>query len=295
MTKCIKTINKLTFIYVYDNIKEKKWESEKMFCPECGKPIEDNLKICSECGKEIPATPSLDSAKRPTTTNMKRKKKVKKPSKFSQEMKKLKTKKAFWIFIIAIAIVLTTLIVAMIIKGPHPITTAEKLSEKLGKQIVELEKNAGIHVSATSESEAINSEMQFDYIYESEKIIKVDGVKVPEWIILFHANDNKIDRIIYRDFSNQKKNYKGEKLKEQIDFEELEECTKLKEVEELLKLEPTSISYSEEGFKTYGYRYYYIDENKDEACESYIITVDEDNKVTSVNDIEENKLLNSIK
>ncbi len=265
-----------------------------MFCPECGKSIEDNSKVCTECGKEIAIAPSLDLAKRPTTKVIGAKK-VKKPSNLSEGIKKIKSKKAFWIIIIAFAIVLTTLIVAMIIKAPHPITTAEKLSEKLGEQIVVLEKNAGIHVSATSASEAINAEMQFDYIYESEKIIKVDGVKVPEWIILFYADDNKIDRIIYRDFSNQKKSYKGEKLKEQVDFEDLEECTKLKEVEELLKLEPTTILYGDENSKSYGYRYYYIDKNKDEACESYVVTVDKDNKVTEVLDVEENKLLNTIK
>lgn len=253
-----------------------------MFCPDCGAQIDDNCEKCYACGKEFRHASDDDTRKSPSAPapSIDKKKKGMK-SKLSSAVQKLKKKKITWIIIVSLAIILITLLIALIFHKSNPVGIADKLSEKIGEEIVSIEKNAKIHVNTKSASNVINAPGDFDYIYESEKLIKVDGVRVPEWTITFYAVDNNITKIYYRDYTQQKKYYKGEKLKKECSFDEIKDCSKLRDVEEIIGLKPLSITYYADKTKEYRYMYYFVSDDKDEVRKEYIIKVDQKDKVLS--------------
>lgn len=262
-----------------------------MFCPDCGASIDDNCESCYSCGKEFKHVSGQEPAQPVAVPKQTSDKKKNKPdNKFSAFFKKIRKSKITWIIIISAVIILVTLLIAFFLRKPHPVDIADKLSQKLGSEIVTIERNAKVHVNTSSASTAINAPKDFDYIYESEKLIKVDGVKVPEWTITFYAVDNDITRIYYRDYTQQKKYYKGKKLKKECNFSEIKDCSKLRDVEELIDLDPVSITYFVDGTKEYRYMYYFVNGEKDEVRKEYTIKVDGKNKVLSADETSFDKI-----
>ena len=249
-------------------------------CPKCGKDIVDNSEIsffCSECGYKF--------------NNHKQKKiKVKTQNSIFKKIKQLptffKSKKNLAILSVVIIVIFVFILFLNLLKEDG-LKIAYKTSEKIGQNIVKVEENAKIHVDTSSECNAINKSADFDYIYESDKKIEVDGVKVPEWIIKFYATDTDITKIYYRDYSLQKKNYKGKKLKEPIEYDDIKECKTLKQIKNKFDIDPISITFYNDNTKEYRYMFYYINSDKDEEVAEFIITFDKKDKVIGIieNDI----------
>ncbi len=259
-----------------------------MVCPKCAVLIDDNCDTCYSCGMEFrhAETPVKDNNEPPA------------PSKANKPISRLKNlNKKKIIFFSAITIVFVVLIVLFVkfFVRKDGISLAYKLNEKIGQNIVKLEKNAKIHVNTSSSSPAINKPADFDYIYESDKSIEVDGVKVPEWTITFYATDTDITKIYYRDYTQQKKSYKGIRMKNPVDIDDLKKCSDLEEVEECFGFKPISITFHSDKTKEYRYMFYFNNDDKDEERREFIITFDESDDVKDISETKYNNLNNILK
>ncbi len=251
-----------------------------MVCPKCAALIDDNCESCYSCGMEFKHALS-DENKLPLTEELKQ------PKKESANKKKLakindKRKRIILISISVIIVLATILVVILSLSKKSGEAIAFKMSKKIGQDIVKVEKSAGIHVNTSSVCPSINKPADFDYIYESKKKITVDGVKVPKWTITLYATDSDITKIYYRDYTSQKKHYKGVKLKKNVEIDDLKECNRLKDIQKEIDIDPVAITFFADKTKEYRYMFYYIDKDKNEQRAEYFVTINSKNIVTDI-------------
>lgn len=243
-----------------------------MVCPKCAAVIDDNCESCYSCGMEFKHA-SEEEKKLPQkeATNKKKLRKI--------NIKHKKLVIVCFLLLLVLAIILTV-VLSLVKKSGEGI--AFKMSKKIGQDIVNVEKSAGVHVNTSSACPAINKPADFDYIYESDKKINVDGVTVPKWTITLYATDSDITKIYYRDYTSQKKYYKGVKLKKNIKLDDLKECNRLKDIQREIDIDPVSITFFADKTKEYRYMFYYIDKDKNEQRVEYMVTVNSKDIVTDI-------------
>jgi len=217
----------------------------------------------------------------------------KKPIKKTLDSQKVKLVKIIAISIISLVVIIIGVIIFTALFGNNGEKVADKLGAdklgaKIGSEIVVAEKNAKVHLAIDSASKALNKQGDFDYIYESDKLIKVDGIKVPKWAIKVVMKDKEVFSVSYRNFNEQKKSYKGEKLKKPITSSKIEIGMTLGNVKELFGISPLSITYFEDTTE-YRYMYYFINEDKDEERSEIIVSFDDDMNVSKVENVDLSK------
>lgn len=229
-----------------------------MICPECETLNDDNAEFCINCGAKL------------EKGNIKNK-----------EEKKKGTNNLLKIILVTVAVLLVAVIVLIIYlsgKNIKGFKTAEKLSQTIGQDIIATAKITPLEEKSVSE--ALNNIAAADYYYESGKLIKVDGVNVPEWSVGVYLVQTKINKVTYRDYTVQDKNYKGEKCDNYISFDKINSSMTVDDVNQYMGISPSMITWYINS-KEYTYRYYYIDDSNNEKA--YIITVkfDADNNYVS--------------
>ncbi len=264
-----------------------------MVCPKCAAIIDDNCESCYSCGMEFKHA-LTEEKKLPQNEEPNQ------PKKESANKKKLlkindKRKKIILISLLAFIVLASITIVILSLSKKSGEGIAFKMSKKIGQDIVKVEKSAGVHVNTSSACPSINKPADFDYIYESKKKITVDGVKVPKWTITLYATDSDITKIYYRDYTSQKKHYKGEKLKKNVELDDLKECNRLKDIQKEIDIDPVAITFFADKTKEYRYMFYYIDEDKNEQRVEYFVTVNDKNIVTDIKQTDFIKDSNNIK
>ncbi len=251
-----------------------------MVCPKCAAIIDDDCESCYSCGMEFKHALS-DENKLPQTQESKQ------PKKDPADKKKLlkinaKRKRVIIFSLLALILLATILVVLLSLSKKSGEAIAFKMSNKIGQDIVKVEKSAGVHVNTSSACPSINKPADFDYIYESKKKINVDGVIVPKWTITLYATDSDITKIYYRDYTSQKKHYKGVKLKKNVELDDLKECNRLKDIQKEIDIDPVAITFFNDKTKEYRYMFYYIDKDKNEQRVEYFVTVNNKNIVTAI-------------
>lgn len=270
-----------------------------MVCPRCGTVIDENCEVCYNCQMEFKhAEAEKKPDKSEKITKKDKKDKIDKKDKKSliNKIKSAEKSKHFKIIAIAFASIVLIVVAVFILIAvfkPNGEKIASKLGKKVGENIVNATKYADVYLSDKSQSKAINKQGDFDYIYESEKMIKVDGVKVPKWVIKVEMKDDDVFSVYYRDYTSQKKNYKGEKLKSLVEASEIETGTSLKKVQSKLKISPLSIKYYNDTTE-YRYGYYFINEDKDEERHELVVVFDDDMKVIKAVDTDLSTIGNPI-
>lgn len=239
-----------------------------MVCPKCGADIDDDCEKCMNCSMDFK---HIDSNEKNTSFEAKKPQSNKKPD-------KVKLIKAMVMLIIGLIIVIVGVFIIKAAFGNSGEKIAAKLSEKIGTEIVVAEKYAKIHLSPKSKSNAINKLGDFDYIYESDKLIKIDGIKVPKWAIKVVMKDDEVFSVYYRDYSKQKKSYKGEKIKKSVDVSKIQNGMNLIQVKNIFDMQPLSITYFDDSAE-YKYMYYFVNEDKDEERDEVVVTFDDEMKV----------------
>lgn len=238
-------------------------------CGKCQCVNEDENEFCSNCGERL----------------VKQDKKRKKDKKSDRKNAHINIKKRKLMLLLAACVVLVVAIVIGIVmifsrrdSGAYDI--AKKLGDKCGQEIVVAEKNAGIHMSVKSESDAINEMEDAKYFYESGSMVKVDGVKVPEWSIKIDMQQDVIHKVYYRNYKSQVKNYKGVKVSNEIRVLKIQEGMSRKDVEDIVDIDPVSITWYDDSV-VYDYNYYLVDSNDNEKAYKIKITYDKKFKVKS--------------
>lgn len=244
-----------------------------MVCPKCHSVNESSSEFCYNCGAKLEET------------------KKKRLFRGGSTSKKKISKKNIIMFaaigLLVIAIIVVAIMFFTSLKSSKGEKIAKKLGSKVGNEIVVAEEYAGVHMSVESKSEAINKIADAKYIYESDEMIKVDGVKVPEWIIKIDMRQDIIHKVYFRNYKLQDKNYKGVKVDSPVRILKVQEGMTLEDIEDIFGIDPVSITYYEDTTE-YEYRYYCLNEDKDEESYNVKVIFDENMKVS---DIQEQDLL----
>lgn len=249
-----------------------------MICPKCQTENDDSSEFCFNCGAKFE-----ESKKKKNFFSAKKK------DGFKDKMSCKKIIELVGIATAIIAIIAVTLIIIFSVKSDRGQKIAKKLGSKVGQEIVLAEDYAGIHMSVLSKSVAINNIADAKYIYESDKMIYVDGVKVPEWIIKIDMQQDFIHKVYFRNYKLQNKNYKGVKVDSPIRVLKVENGMKLGDVEDIFDIDPVSIAYYADSTE-YEFRYYCANENKDVDSYNVKIIFDENMKVSNI--VEDDILIN---
>ncbi|MEG0615893.1 MAG: zinc ribbon domain-containing protein, partial [Oscillospiraceae bacterium] len=132
-----------------------------MTCPNCDSHVAEGVQFCPNCGANV----FLDAA---SVSEQKPPKKAK---------RKLNLK-AILLVAAVIFVVILVFVFVRIFSGNKGEKIANSLSEKLGRSVTIAEKYAGVTLSETSEFSVLKEIVKYDYIIESEKIVKVCGIRM---------------------------------------------------------------------------------------------------------------------
>ncbi len=251
-----------------------------MLCPKCKKEIDDLISECPFCHTYIKTNEGqrkkLSDKRRGQLTDKRRKKDKNKTIRVravpdGTEIKRGLGKRGLKLVIvggIAAVFIILIIVIVMAITASKGLRYAEDASVYIGEQPQTLNVRTGIQYLDESKFYGVNSAVTFDYIYESEKSVKVQGIEYPAWAVTLSVSDNggHISRVTYTDFSVLKHDIRGKKLDGCIDLDRFASGTKQSAVMKEIDLSPYSITYSEDGGVTYVYKYYYKRDNGDEQA-----------------------------
>lgn len=238
-----------------------------MTCPNCEANVADGEKFCPNCGADILLATTPE---KPKSEN-----KDKKP-------------KIIKILTIVIPVVLIGIIIVLIAslfvtnKGE---LVSENISKNLGRSVAMAEKNTQLKLKTSSSYTVLKDIVNYNYIYESKKSTKIEGINVPEWVVFITVDNNdKIDKVTYYNFKVLQKNWKGQKIEKKFDESKIKYKTTLKDAKKLIPLKPLAITSSNSDETIYLYKYYYTD-SIDKNEKAYYLTVKYDMN-NSVKDID---------
>lgn len=203
----------------------------------------------------------------------------------NKKNKKKKFKRFKLILIIAvIAIVVAAILylIALFNSGE-----GEKLAKKIpiGRNIEYAEKQTGVTFSETSQYNQLEKILDFDYVYECNKSVKISGVTLPEWVIMITKNpDGLIETVTYYDFAQLQKSWKGYKTNKLIENTDVQYGMSALEVKNALGVKPYYIETGIDNSVTYVYRYYFVDPetNNDVVMNYYVVFNDVNDSVKLV-------------
>ena len=174
--------------------------------------------------------------------------------------------------LVVVLIILLVFFIVGLIKANEGKKLAETFRGELGKSVEMAEKNTGVTMKLSSQYTALKDIVDYDYICESESVVKVGGIKIPEWVVFINVDYNdKISSVTYYNFKSLKKNWKGVKADAPIDTAAVAYNMTKKEADKIISVSPLAITYLNNDTTTYLYKYYYLDENGNE--EAYRISV----------------------
>ena len=237
-----------------------------MTCPNCEAIVAEGERFCPNCGADMQLVSNTDEIKQP------------KKEKSNNLIKLIPA-----VIIIIVVAAITLFIIKLVADGQGE-NTLEKFSENLGRSVAMAEKNTKLELKTTSEYSILKDINNYDYIYESEKSTKVEGINIPEWVIFISIDDNdKIKTVTYYDFKVLKKSWKGEKISEKFDTNLINFKMPLKEAKKIIPLKPLAITCSNNDETLYLYKYYFTDtEDKNEKAYYLTVGYDMDNNVKGI-------------
>ncbi len=261
-----------------------------MLCPKCRKEISDQVIECPYCHVSIRM-----SEKKKKRLAVKQIKKLEDKKRKKDKTIKVKAVpdgteirhglgrrglKLLLIAGIAAVIVIVAAVIVLAVTASKGERYAEDASQYIGQQPAVLSATTGIQYLDESKYYGVNSAIAFDYICESDKSVKVQGIEYPRWAVLVSVSDigGHISKITYTDFTVLKHDIRGKKQKDSVDLDRFPAGTKQSSVLKNIDMSPYSITYSEDGGVTYVYKYWYKRDNGDEQAMLMRVTFSEKGK-----------------
>ncbi|NLZ46546.1 MAG: zinc ribbon domain-containing protein [Clostridiales bacterium] len=245
-----------------------------MICPKCKCEIPDDSKFCSFCDKKIKGKKVF----------FRKTKKVVASDKKTEANENLTFSKKIKFFgALLLTLLIVFLIIYMVLKLNEVSGTksAKELSEYINEPILTARNEIDIHLLEESNFDGVNCSVKFDYMVESEKDIKIDGVKYPQWAVFIVLNDNdEIAKVQYTNYKILKKHHKGIKVDEEINLNKFSKGNKFKKISNEIDIEPFSIVY-ENGYVKHIYKYYFVNSHKDEQAMILSVISNEKNEFQS--------------
>lgn len=281
-----------------------------MVCPKCGAELDDNCDYCYSCNmqfkhsNEDEINANSENVEIISSDKNDDNKKNKKMSSAVNKVKDFKHKKIVLTIICCIvAVALLTILLFSILRG-NPEKIAKIMKSKIGSDITEVAKAGDVDFNKQSSLRVINDMKEkqvitFDYIYESDKIIEVDGYNVPEYFIAVKTrNDGNIsvaEEIYLRDYRYQKKDYRGVKIKKAVSIDQLVNKGSLDEIKDVLDIKPISILFNEDKTAVYTYRFCFENDDDNIETREFIVSVDSSEKVIDISQTDIQNFYNNIK
>ncbi len=234
-----------------------------MICPDCKSVIPDNLKVCSSCGYNLEKNDN-----NPTD---------KKNKEIRQHKRSLKIKniKRIKIVAVALAIIFLLIVICCICIGASSskgLRKSEKLSKKIGQPIEKAASYADIEFTKSSDFQYLNSVIDYNSVYESDKKTSIYGINMPQWAIFCNEDMfGNLSSVSYYDFRILKDNINGIKKKSKIDLSAVTSGMSKKDVDKILDMEPYQTVVSD-GTTSRKYKYYYKDKQSG-SIKSYNLTI----------------------
>lgn len=278
-----------------------------MKCPNCGCNMGSATKFCTSCGFDFSAPPveepqididenkKTEDSKENTENDSSSKKKKhrhrkkEKKSESSEKKPRVRFISARTGMIIAIIVILFAILAgvfAMVVIGRgNGKRVYDKLNSKLGSTVTSAEKSAGIELMRNSNYKFIPNIEDFNYVYECENTVLINGVHIPEWAIFCTEDKGGIlSTVKYYNFSVMRNNPNGSKSDSHIDFQTMKNTGKTKSnLDSELSITPFVTISSDDGTVKYVYKYYYTDiESHDEISYYATITFDSDGGISDV-------------
>lgn len=234
-----------------------------MICPGCQSVIPDDLKVCSSCGYDF---------ENKDKKNKKIKDKKIKPHKPNLKIKNLRRIKIIIAVLAAIALLIVICFVCFGISSNKGLRKSEKISKKIGQPMEKAASYADIDFSKSSDFQYLNSAIDYNGVYESDKKIKIYGINMPQWAI-FCTEDmfGNLSSVSYYDFRLLEDNINGTRKKNKIDLSSVTSGMSKKDVDSILDMDPYKTVVSDDTISR-EYKYYYKDKQS-ESIKSYNLTI----------------------
>lgn len=230
-----------------------------MKCPGCKSIVSENDKVCHACGYDL--TGSISEIK--DEKNLK--------NKNQKKLDKIKQNKQFRLILIiaaAVVVILIILIIMLSLASSKGLRKSEKLAKKIGQPISKAADYAGIEFSPESDFAGLSMITDSQYIYESDKKVKINGVNMPKWAVIVEEDIyGNLSEVKYYDFRVLEDDINGFKKKTRLDYSSIQPGTSEKAADKLVDMDPYIVSFTNENIsKTY--KYYYKDKQT-ENIEAY--------------------------
>ncbi len=210
-----------------------------------------------------------------------------KPTKTKKERSGGKFKRVLMI-IAAAAVLILVLAIVLVIRHRRNDGKrfAQELSAALGGTMAAAENTGSVKLHGRSENGYVNAVIpQNAYIAESPRSCKVQGVHMPEWVIVCAAEGETLSSVTYYNYEQLEKNVCGKERKSYLDPHTAPNGSDIVRTEEALGLEPYSISYRSDHTQVRDYRYCYKDgESKDQVCYVITATWDQNGVLTNISE-----------
>jgi hypothetical protein len=205
-----------------------------MVCPKCKTEITEDTDFCVICGAKLTdAIPDESETVEPRRTKKRELHKINRHN-LVRKLRIAGAAAAVIVLAIAVIIIITSL----------RASEGRKLFESipLGRDIQIVNSETETDFYRTAVNKIMNEIGTFSYIYESEEMITVDGIKLPEFAILLSADSaGKIYKVTFYDFAALGKSWKGERKSALPDTEAVEYGSKISDAQKILGLSPYAI------------------------------------------------------
>ncbi len=266
-----------------------------MICPKCGKENSEDAAFCGECGYDFSSDNIMNAldngdseSEKPSSKKEKRRSKKEKDKRNNGEntdnkkSKKTKVK----VILVAVAVIIVVIAVAVLVLF-FSSTEGEKVLNNIpiGRDVAYAESKTGRNFTTVSKYAAVEDIAAFDNICEADSGLRVEGIQYPEWAVTISlAEDKTINKVVYYDFSQLQKNWKGHHSNDEIPLARIEYGMSEKSVERAMGFKPYTIIKEVDNNVTYVYRYYYSDDvtGNDVVCNYSVVFDDANGSVKDV-------------
>lgn len=239
-----------------------------MICPKCKTNNAIEEKYCINCGCSLGSADSAAKEDEVAATNA---------------WFKPKNKKAALIGLALIALILLFLVVVLVIEFSKSESEelAETLAEGVGHKTSDLMNLEGISLKEKSTYSGVTDYIKFSYLNESGDSLKVDGVKMPEWLITVFEEEDTVTSVVLYDFTVMKDTYKGIETKEEIKLSSFSSGDNFSRVRNAVDLDPYTVEYKNDDVVIYTYKYYYTDTAENEQARTLTVETKDGEYISS--------------
>lgn len=259
-----------------------------MKCPNCGNKVGEHDAICPACGSEMFVDTTLaeklfskNPEPMPDDESFEKGSKKQKKQRLSGSKIDLHSLKLIAIAVLSVAVIILGVILVFQMRGNKGEKYAKKASDFIGADFEIASKKLDFKIKQESGYKGLTAVVDYDFVAESDKEVRIDGVNYPEWAILFKLENNKhISEVRYINFKGIKSDIKGVKKEHNVNLDKFTFGSDKASVEKELDMKYYSVSYTKDG-EAYIYRYWYENDSGDEQPVVLTVYYDENGNYKS--------------